>query len=813
MMTTKKRMAISLVAGACALTLGAGALLLTEHETAYADETYVAFIDVGANSNADIEDQTLGLTETAHAFSATVPGTVTEGDTFFGGYSENATYTVSLDEGTWQVAVGVRVEAGVSVKVNGQSVSVPGEGKNAVVSAEVSGSQVTVEVTGKLCGVLVAPAESKTLVAVEYTPGQVLPYGAPLSEVLEPATAHFSDGSSEARAIEYGDIAASTGIDVNFTTVETTGVVEGTELVVHRYLTTMPDDLIYFINCGSTLEPDTVYPDGSIDDCYSYNQTIFDYYGDALINKVPDRSTSRGGDWGIYTTHGHGAPADASFPYNTYVWTGNDYGEHTMGYMLSGLTAGENYRIWFGTLSHWHARTVNITFNGSVVGSDTLRIEAKKGYSIFENVQPDANGKIDINMTQVGDQNEPTICFIAVQRMSTEIPDAPAQPQGDTIVGLDATEWTFTGAQEGAKIQLYNAAKPNQLIVEEKIDPEKIGSDGSYTIAWEGEMPVSQFCAVQVNKGGMSPATVISVTDIRNFAAAPESDDYTTSSVKVLVQAEAASGIVGWSYKLGEYGEVHEFTVTKQFRLNASFDAEENGEYIIVVTSGMGVTYSGSVEVTTIDRESPVIVLTPSPEGWQEGKYGVRIEVRAVAPVAEYTLYKGGVVVTSADTAPSRITLEEAGEYVVSVKTQAGQSSVASVSVTAQPTVTLVERSLVTRGTMNIRFKDTADFKIASVTAYEITDGSASRMTISSDKSMDVYNAGTYVVTVTTDKGFVEMFSLRVVDSELGTASPKSEGGLSPSAALGIGIGVGVGGVVLAASAFVVTFLLRRKKL
>ncbi|MDE6410988.1 MAG: hypothetical protein K2L02_00430, partial [Clostridia bacterium] len=128
---------------------------------------------------------------------------------------------------------------------------------------------------------------------------------------------------------------------------------------------------------------------------------------------------------------------------------------------------------------------------------------------------------------------------------------------------------------------------------------------------------------------------------------------------------------------------------------------------------------------------------------------------------------------------------------------------------------TKVVRSFANR-TLKYTFEDTKSYKIASVSAYELLPGGVSRMTIASGNSMDVYNAGKYVVTVTTENGMVEMFALDVTKEDLSNKSASSkviggeeEGG---DASLGIGLGVGIGGIVIAAAAITATIIVTKKK-
>ncbi len=803
-MTNAKKKTISLLAGASAVFLIGGiAGVATAPKTAFADETYFAFVDVGADIDAQVIDQTIGLTEKNAA--VVEAGTVHTGSTLFTSYSENAKYSFTLSAATYRVSVAVIADESTTVTVGEEMSPVDAEGKYVFTTEATLGEDgaLTVEAEGKLCGVLITAPGAEVLFAVDYTPGQVIPYGVLLSDALENATGYYADGSSHELAIEYGDITAAAGVNVNFTTVNVTGKVTGTELTVERYLITMPDDLVYFINCGSypvegTYKKDTIDPD------YTYNWTVFDYYGEDLLNYgVPDRSIAGkdGEDWGYYTSATYTAPGDATFPYNSLLWTDTAY---DMGYLLTGLTPSAGYRIYIGTLSHWHPRSVDITFNGTVVTDDTLRINSYKGFSVFEDVKADGNGKIDLHM-QGASTNEPCINFIAVQKQETVVPAIPAAVDGLTVIGLEDSSMTLTGVAEGNKIQLYNAVKPNQILFEEAVDPEKI-TDGGYLVEWGAPFKgISQFIVVQINKGGVSGEHLVSVTDIEGFqATVPEG--YTTGAVLVTVEAHAASGIVGWSYRLGEYGELHAFELGRPYAIKESFTAEENGDYIIVVTSGMGVTYSETVTVSTIDPAAPELSVLPAKEGWAAGGYNLTLNVEAIAPVSEYKMFKNGAAVTTGTAVPALITVTEAGEYSFYVKTAAGQSATKTVTVSAAPTTTKITRRYANR-TFTYTFGDTESFEVASVSAFQLTSTGVSRLTVSSGNSLNVFAAGTYVVAVTSKDGTTEMFSFDLKQDEFKVTSA----GGKNSSGLGIGIGVGAGGVVIAAAAILITVLKKKK--
>lgn len=812
---TKNRV-IAMLAASSALCLG-GALALfgSDNVRASAAEEYAAFVNVGATIKASDDDSALGL-KTKSA-SVKVTGTVTEGDSLFSSYAEGATYELDLTAGSYNVAVAVIAEEGTSVTVGGENVEIPaGTTGKYVASKTVNATgKVEVSVNKKLCGVLVTEAGGdKMLMTADYDRGQVVSYSKLLAEELSDATGYYSDGSTEVMEIEYGNITAGGGVNVNFTTVEVGGKIKGTEMTVSCNVTTMPDNLVYFINSGSAPEDNPEQWAGTADEYYDHNKVILGYYGDTLLNDTHEQGPVQkgGNDWGYYNTDSAKkstyTTTRVSFPYNTLRCFPENVGT-SFGYMLTNLQAGAQYRIFVGTISAWHPRTVNIAFNGNVIGADTLRINSSKGFTVYENVSADGNGKIDICMTGAS-TNEPCISFVAAQPMETEYKAAGATPQSVSAIGVEETTIELVGITAGAKVQIYNAQKPNQIIYEEIAQEENFSGD-VYMLDFKEKIAegITQLNVVQITNGGASVPKLVYVTDIEDFEIVKTPEGYTTGSVTITVSAHADSGIANWSYRLGEYGAVNSFDLDRPYAIEKSFTVTENGDYIVVVTSGMGVTYSETVRIRNIDPDRPAIHVTPSAQGWQAGAYHVALRVESASPVTEYTLYKNGAQVATAATAPDAISLTEAGEYVIYVKTAAGRSSTGTVLVSEDPTTATVTKTYRNR-TLKYTFTDNEHYEIAAVSAYQLTSTGATRMTIATGNVMDVYSAGQYVVTVTTKNGTVEMFSIDVAASDLKVTS--ANGGMSGGTALGIGLGVGIGGVVVGAAAVVLTIVLLKKK-
>ena len=830
----KKRM-VALLAGASALALGGALLCINQAPVAHAaeDGTLVAFYNVGASNEAKAVDAALGLEE--KGVTVSTAGTVTAGDTLFTSYATNPTYRLDLSGAdSYRVAVIVKKGA-TGVTVGGQSATISGEGDYQIATLDnvSGGSAVEVAVTGDACAIAADDeAGAATLFAVDYTEGQVIPYGALLANVLENATGYYTDGIDEAE-IEYGDITAATGVNVNFTTVDVTGTIKGTKLTVSRYLITMPDDLVYFINGGSH-DYDNGRWEKSSDPYYEYNQTIFDYYkngsGELKNDGTPDREAPNANDWGWYgntkTAVTHTASA-VSFPYSSVRCMDRD-NNATLGYYLTGLTSGTQYRVWIGTLSPWHGRTVSITFNGKVVGADNLRIDSKKGYTIFEGVTPDSNGKIDINM-KGGSTNEPCFAFIAVQEMETVVDAKPPKLEGETTIGMAVESLTISNVVEGAKLQIHNASKPYQILLEEEVDPSKL-SKGEYELNWgvkASELGVAKFNIVQLTNGGVSDDLTVTITDIELVGDAknmytlsiPE-DEYTTGSIVVTVKAKAGSGIAMWSWRKGEFGNPTVFELDSPYQFEGKFTVSENGVYYVVVTSGLGVVREDIIDIKTIDPNRPEIVIAPTTEGWGvDGKYTFSLKVTSISPVVEYKLLKDGAVQGEVlDYAPTTVTVEEAGEYVIYVKTASGMTKTSTFQVATEEnksaTIATVTGKAANRAVV-FTFTGANGYELDeyAVVMYRQTDvGDPEKEYTLSGNRVSVNKAGTYVAIVTAKTGETQVFTLTVKAEDLKTTSIVLDNGSGSSAQLGIGIGVMVGGLALAAAAVVVTVILLKKK-
>lgn len=740
------------------------------------------------------------------SYGYTQEGVLTEGDTLFESHRTDAEYVFTLENGSYQVAFAV--EGNVSVEVDGVSVlDNSGLTDARILSGvfSVNNGTLTVSVEGDLCGILIAAPDSKILMYATWTEGQVLPYGSMTQ--LENAQGYYSDGSIAETRIEYDPIAAGGGVNVNFNTTDVTGKLEGTDVVVSRYVITMPEDLVYFINAGSVTgipEEDWLFPGESENDIYyDHNGTVFDYYAETLLNTVPDQASTGETVWGYYTNsyvaskqfpQSAGDSNPPAYPFNSARVTGmSTHGTSDLGYRLTGLTPGAEYHLYLGTMSYWHQRTVGVMINGSDMGSLTIR--ASRDVTLYKSVKADENGILDIYLTGQS-QDEANLIFLALQEGDAVVADVPESLTAGNTIGLEEHTISLGNVEQGAKVQIYNAARPYVLLYEEIASEENYDQEGNYLLDFGSPLTdVSSFYVVQITVGGASNGVLVSVTDIQGFYLSLSTEEYTTGNITLSFGAYAESGIVSWSIQK-DFDEPAVFELEGLYSMREEYIVTENGTYTIVLTSGLGVTYSEQVVIEKIDRERPGITIKPSGTGWKSGAYAVDLEISGIAPVVSYVLYKDGVMIDSAESCPETITFTKEGEYLIWVKNAAGLSATESVFVNENAKYAQIKSEL-SGSTMKITFEKT-QAEIVSVDVYKIKDGKAERMTVLSGNVLNVYDADDFVAKITYSDGLVEMFGFSVTETNLENA-----GGCSGSLSFRSISGVFVVGLILIVTASV----------
>ncbi len=779
-----KKSLLVLFAAVCILCVAGFAISVTK-ESAFADNTFYYYVNAGNETFTETDArygleggsmQSEGVSD--RAFSEGEWGyiqydSVLSGGSMFESYRTDCVYRFLLQDGDYQIAVAV--DARADVRIGDKNVSAEEDsGGKAIVSQTVSVTGGAIELAGeKIYAILISPAGSRILMHAEWTAGEVMPYGA----MTEPenATGFYSDGTIGEVAILYDPIVGKGGVNLNFNTTNVTGTVAGTQVAVSRYIITMPDSLLYFINAGSAAgipQEEWVFSDSDENDVYyDYNETVFEFYGESLLNYgIPDQKSENGG-WGYYTDgyrvskqfpQSAGEVNPPAFPFNSARATSSEYSTD-VGYRLTDLEPQQSYTIYLGTMSYWHPRTVGVQFNGEDRGSLTIR--PSREVTPYQNIVPDENGVIDIYLTGKP-TDEANVVFIAVQKSEDAQVKPPAQVSAQNTIGLEDTSVALGNIQERAKVQIYDASRPYAVLYEEIAGEDRFSEDGSYILEFGDVLKgVSLIGIVQIAAGGCSEETLVSITDIQNFLVEIVPVGYTTESIVLGIRAESASGIVSCSIQR-DYDEPVVYKLFGKYSMGISHVVEQNGSYEIVVTSGSNVTYSETVVIDTIDREKPVIAVRPHGSGWGTGEYDLAVSISSVAPVASYELYQDGKRIDEGESCPEVVSLEQTGEYTIKVTNAAGQSTSSTFLISQYPFSTTLEWSYES-DVLCIRFDAGAAYTISALAVYHLKDGEAERQMVLPDNSVNIYDIGQYVVQSETSEGFIEFFGIDVGDEEL----------------------------------------------
>ena len=787
-----------------------GAALLTPHVEALAAEdvgTPVAYINVGASENPAAsefyyENSTLA-TDTSTAGTA---GVNAKGLGVFASYRTEASVSVTVSAGEYQVAALVDADGAITVN-DGAAVSA--EGKR-VISTTVSATDTVTVATAenvKLYAVMVAPVDSKILMHSEWTEQQVVVYGKLLEEELtRGCPAFYSDGSVE-NAVTYTSIPVgvgdgSTGANENFNAVTATGRYTATdnEVDVERALIIMPEKLVYFINAGSVTDHQGPFGDDS-DPYYSYNQTVFDYYksvGSTLKNDgIPDQESTGDNVVGHYQNGWNGGDKNLPYPFNTgRVTRQSDFGTSHLGFRLPNVEAG-SYRLYLGTVSYWHGRTLGIQINGQSRGNITAG--PARVVHTFD-IQLSAKGTVDLYITGAS-TNEALASFVALQK-AEDVPEAaPAAITSESkVVGLTDTSLQILGVQEGARVQIYGGARPYSLIYEEFATSDKFGEEGVYTLEYGEEIAQvvakqAKIYVVQLTAGGYGASYEFSVTDIQDFMVkyqvngnknldAPE---YTTGSIILTVSANATSGLDYYKVRK-DYNAYEEHDLGGEFAMNVQYEVKENGSYEFVIYSLLGVSYSERIEISHIDRTAPSISVLPVAKSgsWSAtgNKFSVKVSVDSVADVEKCEIvYNGEVKQTLlASELEADKTLREfdldltgAGEYLITVTTASKQSATASVVVGNKPVYSKMEKMAI-GSDLELTFLCLDNYRMESLAVYQLIGSRAVKQSILGTNQVDIYTEGTYAVVFKTKEGTTEVYSFEITSSDF-KASGSAVGG------------------------------------
>ncbi len=826
---------------AIAFSIGCVALagaLVTKPVAASAAETespYFYYVNVG-ESAFTAKDTKLNLgagslqegaladqQKDGNGWGYTVQGTVSSNaeEGVFAHYSTGAAYSFTMSEaGKYQLAL--LVEGTGTLAITPQSSELEpqdGEEETPVTQRRVLSQTVTLSEAGditvttegyRLYALMVAPENADVVLDATWSDGEegkVIVYG----ELLEKETSvkGYTSGGKDYAPVDYSNLPGGGGANVNFNGFTASGVIRGTDIAINRYFAVMPKSLEYFVNCGSAtgVGSNQWQYDGEDenDQFYGYNELVWNFYkeqGNTLKNDgMADQPYASGKTWGYTTSSMRGVRRTAAyaFPFNTIRWTSQGVSVKydkpgvaglNVGYKLGNLTPNKEYVVYLGTKSFWHDRTCELTINDY---SGKITITAGRDVQAYR-ATTDNSGVLDILLKGPARQDEAMLAFVAVQDPEKYVPaEAPATnlTSDEAIVDVSATTVTVKGVQEGAKLQIYNEARPYNVLYEEFVDVNKIGEDGAYTLDYKKPFTgVNKFTIVQVTSGGVSLGPSVSVTDIKDFAITGV-DGYTSQNITLHITAKAASGIVKCTVQK-DYEKIQTFDLYRIGEMNLDYVARDNGTYKVVVYSGIdGVTYSESIVIDKIDKKAPVLTLSPTGDGWDGSGYTVKASVNSIAPVASYTVYKDGVEFKKGEKLPSKFSFTEQGEYEISVVTEANARATSSVFIGDAPVYTKVTKELSGKE-LTFSFKAVDGYEMQSLTVYQVGDGLATRLTVIGGNELTVFEPATYVAVVKTNAGTTEMYRFEVSKKDLQDGAKPSftgaivAGAIAGAAAIGL---------------------------
>ena len=648
---------------------------------------------------------------------------------------------------------------------------------------------------------MVAYADGATVVSVESPTEEFLYFG----DIIDSkATVKLSDETEEERSIIWDNLNAN---EVNnlFSMAEAVGKVEGTNQSVSRRFFTLPRGLVYFVNCGAlTNQEDAGYNDVY----YALNEAIINNYeapteSKKLLNEIPDRMISDNdgySGWG-YTQYNAsykssskhmptkaGDPMPPAFPYNTIRAT--DSGDLNFGieYTLGGLTNGTAYRVYVGTRSHWHARTVTPVINGTAY--PRFEISAMAKVTVYDDITPNG-GAIKLAI-QGANTDEGNCAFIAVQTMEEANKMAKAAPAQVTIGGNlemaapgEDTTFTVGNIAAGTKVQVSLAEPPYNILFEAIAEED---GDFEITIPEERLDGIFSLYLTAVNTFGASTPTQVYITDITDFTVKTDSTGYTADDLAITVKAHSDSGIMRMVVMHNYIPTTYDESVDPQFGLQdveSTVYVKENGLYTITLYSGNNAFVSQDVVVTTIDKEDVYLSVDMALTGFTGSKPRLAFTYVAAAPAASYIVYDAnGEKKSSGNGAMGNMELDY-GRYVFSVTSESGKVATASAIISEKPLYFTVSGKS-ENGGATYTFAGANGKTIASIAAFSVNgDGVASRLMSSTSSASNFTSNPVYVRVAYTD-GTVEFNKLNVT---IATAKKKGCGSAVEAASLVLALG------------------------
>lgn len=606
-----------------------------------------------------------------------------------------------------------------------------------------------------------APKTIESLVADAVVTDEFVYYGEP---VVSSAKVRYSDGSQGDEPIVWENLNANT-LNTNFNMVEVRGKVKGTDIAVSRRLFTMPRGLVYFVNAGSYtngqagVEDDPGSMPNSDDVYYSMSEAILGTYRDAagnpLLNTVPDQQLNGSRTWGYkkyeapWPVSSQQLPSKAGdanpagFPYNTIRTSNKDV---WMEYTLGGLQPNASYKMYLGTLSHWHARKTTPTINGITL--PVFNIDATSKVTEFENITATADGAITLHLDGAS-KDEPNIAFIAIQPTAEaeKIVAAPEAPTIDGTVEMGVNDITVGNVQAGSKIQVSLPNSPYAVIYEGIAE-----TDGDYTVSFEeGALDgLFRLRVAAVTTGGASEFLDVYITDVQKLTVSPDVTDWTTGNVQVTVHAEAGSGLKKLRVEKGNF--TYEFDLAG-LACDYVYTVEENDTYRFTVYSNIDAYLTEELVVGNIDPTDVTLTLNMATTGFDDGKMHLNTVYAGVTQAVGWGIYVDGVALTTAEQLPASVTLEN-GRYTMRVESASGKVATQTVFVTEKPTYYTVATARVSGG-VGYTVTGANGKTVGQIYAYALSGGTAQRL-MASGNTFEEYSAADILLKVEFTDGTVE---------------------------------------------------------
>lgn len=240
--------------------------------------------------------------------------------------------------------------------------------------------------------ILVKPGEEESIIPVSAEePSPILSLVGQQPVLPDRVSVSMSDGSKRLMRVNWGDIGDYNTINV----FEVQGTVEGTSITTKVFVKVVPENLIYYVDCGTT-------------------ELIRDFTtisnGFNLKNSVPDQELTEDSTWG-YVASGTSAFWEND---QDYFWSVREFAGSSGRYDFD-LPNG-TYDVYIGTFEHWNAnRQISLTAEGQLLGNLVFNGNRIPTVNSFKEIEVN-DGQLNLEFGQISDN----ILFSWIMITSTE---------------------------------------------------------------------------------------------------------------------------------------------------------------------------------------------------------------------------------------------------------------------------------------------------------------------------------------------------------------------------------------------------------